>query len=549
MSFSGTEVGMRPGRLSARRSAAVLLLGFQAFAAMADSVSTAAPIVTIAQGSLRGTAEGSLHVFRGIPFASPPVGERRWRPPLPAPAWAGIRDATRFGAVCPQILRAGYSLESLGARLMSEDCLQANVWAPRTEREARLPVMIWILPGSFTMGDGGMERYDGSVLAGDGVVVVTFNYRLGLFGLFAHPALSRGQPDEPLGNYHLMDQIAALRWVRENIAAFGGDPANVTIFGMSAGGVSVNYHLASPASAGLFDKAISQSSGIRVMRDRRLREDLPGVPALETEGRQIAGKLGIHATDQTAAKQLRALSMQQLLEFQRNNPIGVGGSLNPVIDGRIVERSVGEVFRAGGQHRVPYLTGATSWEGSLLDWARTADPVLGILGISRAQADALYAEGNDRQLNNKLYADFFFGSQRYLAKQHALAGQPTYVYHFARVLEAHEGDYYGAAHGAETRYVFGTLDGLRQLADQRQPGVFGYRVGDADRAYAGLVRSYWVQFARSGDPNGDGRPGWPANTPGNDLLLEFGQQTSSVRRDFRRERQQFWERHFEGGGL
>jgi len=531
------------------RWTAIVSLGLLPLAAIADSASNTASIVTIAQGSLRGSAEGSLHVFRGIPFAAPPVGEHRWRPPLPAAAWRGVRDATRFGDVCPQILRAGYSLESLRARPMSEDCLHANVWTPRAQPEAGLPVMVWILPGSFMMGDGGMEHYDGSTLAGDGVVVVTFNYRLGLFGLFAHPALSRVEADEPLGNYHLMDQIAALRWVRENIAAFGGDPANVTIFGMSAGGVSVNYHLASSASAGLFDKAISQSSGIRVMRDRQLRGDLPGLPSLETEGLQIAKKLGIDADDPAAAQKLRGLSMQQLLEFQRNNLIGVGGSLNPVIDGRIVVRSVGEVFRAGEQHKVPYLTGATSWEGSLLDWAKNADPVLGILGISRAQADALYAERDDRQLNNNLYADFFFGSQRYLAKQHALAGQSTYVYHFTRVLDAHQGDYYGAAHGAETRYVFGTLDGLGLLAGPAQPGVFGYRVGDADRAYAELVRGYWVQFARSGDPNGDGRPGWPASSPGNDLLLEFGQQSPEVRRDFRRERQQFWERHFEDGKL
>jgi para-nitrobenzyl esterase len=533
----------------ARWWTAIVSLGLLPLAAMADAASTAESIVTIAQGSLRGSAEGSLQVFRGVPYAAPPVGEHRWRPPLPAAAWRGVRDATRFGAVCPQILRAGYSLESLSGRAMSEDCLHANVWTPRAQGEARLPVMVWILPGSFLMGDGGMELYDGSTLAGDGVVVVTFNYRLGLFGLFAHPALSRVEADEPLGNYHLMDQIAALRWVRENIAAFGGDPANVTIFGMSAGGVSVNYHLASAASAGLFDKAISQSSGIRVMRDRQLRGDLPGLPSLETEGLQIAKKLGIDADDPAAAQKLRGLSMQQLLEFQRNNMIGVGGSLNPVIDGRIVERSVGEVFRAGEQHKVPYLTGATSWEGSLLEWAKSADPVLGILGISRAQADALYAERDDRQLNNKLYADFFFGSQRYLAKQHALAGQPTYVYHFTRVLDAHQGDHYGAAHGAETRYVFGTLDGLGSLAGPAQPGVFGYRVGDADRAYAELVRGYWVQFARSGNPNGDGRPGWPASSPGNDLLLEFGQQSPEVRRDFRRERQQFWERHFEDGKL
>lgn len=524
-------------------------LALWATVAASTAATVAAPSIVLPQGTLRGRDDNGVLTFRGIPYAAAPVGERRWRPPFPAPQWKGIRDATQFGAVCPQKLRTDYSLHDLGTRPMSEDCLQLNVWTQRIDADARMPVMVWLLPGSFLFGDGGMERYDGSALARDGVVVVTFNYRLGLLGLFAHPALTREQANEPLGNYHLMDQIAALRWVRENIASFGGDPKNVTIFGMSAGGVSVNYHLASPASAGLFDKAISQSSGIRVMRDRELQRDLPGIPSLETEGVKIAERLGIERDDPKAARKLRALSMQQLLAFQNTNTIGVGGSLNPVIDGRIVVRSVGQVFRAGEQHKVPYMTGATSWEGSLLAWARSADPVLGILGISRAEADALYAERDDRELNNKLYADFFFGSQRILAKYHAQAGQPTYVYHFARVLDAHQGEYAGAAHGAETRYVFGTLDGLPRLANAAQPGAFGYRVNDVDRAYADRVRAYWIQFARTGNPNVDGLPGWPALTPNTDLLLEFGQQQSIVRRDFQRERRDFWERHFVDGKL
>jgi para-nitrobenzyl esterase len=506
--------------------------------------------VTVPQGTLLGTREDGLQVFRGIPFAAAPVGEWRWRPPRPAPAWRGVRDAGAFGPVCPQPLRAGYSEEDLGGRPMSEDCLHLNVWSPEPAASRKHPVMLWLLPGGFTRGDSGMSRYDGSALARRGVVVVSFNYRLGLFGEFAHPAMSRAQAGEPLGNYQLMDQLAALRWVRANIAAFGGDPGNVTIFGMSAGGMSVNYLMASPAAAGLFDKAISQSSALRMSHDRKLAEDARGIPSLEAEGASHAKKLGLGADDAAALTGLRALTMQQLLDYQASNPIGAAGGLNPVIDGRLLVEPVGATFLAHRQHKVPYLTGATNWEASLVKGgARSLPPVLGILNVTRGQADSVYREPNEEWLGWKIYTDFFLATQRYLAKAHAATGQPTYVYRFSRVLDEHQGDYFGAAHGAETRYVFGTLDALSRVAGPDRAGDFGWRVNDADRAYSDLVASYWVQFARTGNPNRDGLPGWPAVTPGNDLLLEFGQQAPQVRRDFMPERWRFFEAHFADGKL
>ncbi len=506
--------------------------------------------LTLPQGALLGSREAGLQVFRGIPFAAPPVGEWRWRPPRPAPAWRGVRDAGAFGPVCPQPLVSGYSEEDLGGRPMSEDCLYLNVWSPGTEPAAKRPVMVWLLPGGFTRGDSGMSRYDGQALARRGVVVVTFNYRLGLFGEFAHPALSRAQAGEPLANYHLMDQLAALRWVRANIAAFGGDPANVTIFGMSAGGMSVNYLMASPAGAGLFDKAISESSALRMSYDRNLAEDVRGIPSLESEGASHAKKLGIFGDDAATAKGLRALTMQQLLDYQVHNPIGAAGGLNPVIDGRILVEPVGTAFLAQRQHKLPYLTGATNWEGSLVKGgAKALPPVLGILNVTREQADAVYREPNEEWLAWKIYTEFFLATQRYLAKAHAATGQPTYVYRFSRVLDQHQGDYFGAAHGSETRYVFGTLDALSRVAGPAQAGDFGWRVNDADRAYSDLVAGYWVQFARTGNPNRDGLPGWPAVTPGNDLLLEFGQQAPEVRRDFMADRWRFFEAHFDAGKL
>jgi para-nitrobenzyl esterase len=379
------------------------------------------------------------------------------------------------------------------------------------------------------------------------VVLVNFNYRLGMLGQFAHPALRRTQPDDPAGNYYLMDQIAALQWVRDNIERFGGDPNNVTIFGMSAGGVSVNYHLASPASAGLFHKAISQSSGIRPNSPRHISKDVPGLPSLQNEGVRIAEKLGISGDDKSIVAGLRDLTMEQILDYQANNMLGAGGSLNPVVDGRIVVGSVGAAFREGRQHKVPYLTGATSWEGSLLTWANSADPVLGVLGMSADEARQLYGESDYRILNNKLYVDLFLGSQRYLAKHHAAAGQPTFVYFFSRILDEHQEDFPGAAHGAETRYAFKTLDSLKLLGSG--VGVFGNHINARDHRYADMVSAYWVQFAKTGNPNGESRPGWPQASHGNDLLLEFSQDGPVVRRDFRNARQAFWNNVFDSGRL
>ena len=526
-----------------------LLLSLALCAVIAAPALGSQPSVEIAQGRLTGLSGGGVHQFRGIPYAAPPVGGLRWRSPQPPASWPGTRDATAFGAACPQELRPGYSLEALRDLPMQEDCLYLNVWTPDTAPAQPLPVMVWILPGSFLMGDGSMPRYESSALARQGVVAVTFNYRLGILGQFAHPALRRTQPEEPLGNYHLMDQVAALAWVRDNIAAFGGDPDNVTIFGMSAGGVSVNYHLASPVSAGLFHKAISQSSGVRIGRDRHISEDQPGLPSLETEGGMIAGKLGVDGSDTEVLESLRSLTMEQVLEFQRNNTLGIGGSLNPIIDGRLVTGNLGEIFRNGQQALVPYLTGATSWEGSLLGWAPSAEPILGALQVSREQADALYDEPDWRLLNNKLYADFFLESQRHLATLHAAAGQPTWVYFFSRLLDAHREDFPGAAHGAETNYVFQTLGSLSGTAGPGRRGLFGYRVSDNDLEYARQLSAYWVQFARTGDPNGGGRPGWPVVTPGNDLLLDFAQHGPVVLRDFRPERRDFFRAHFDEGRL
>jgi len=524
--------------------AAVFVLGFFS---VGWCVADDRPMVTINQGTLVGVTIDGIASFKGIPYAAPPVGELRWRPPEPADGWSGMRDASDFGNVCPQNLSPGYSEEVLGDRPMSEDCLYLNVWTSAPDPKTQLPVMVWLLPGGFQKGDASMPRYDGNALADQGVVVVSLNYRLGMLGQFAHPALSRSQPDEPAGNYHMMDQIAALEWVHNNIRSFGGDPGNVTIFGMSAGGVSVNYHMAMPASAGLFHRAISESSAIRVNQPRHISEDLPGMPSLETEFAGVAEKLAVRGDDITVVKGLRDLTVEQILDYQANNMLGVGGSLNPVVDGKIVVRSVGATFRDGQQHKIPYMTGATSWEGSLTWWAKSSDLLLQVLHVSPDDALTLYGKHDFKVLNNKLYVDFFFGSQRYLAQHHAANGQPTFVYFFSRVLDDHQDELPGAAHGAEMRYAFKTLDSLTLLGGGI--GDFGNRPNESDQRYSDMVSSYWVQFAKAGNPNATGLPGWPAASPGNDLLLEFAQTGAIVRRNFREERRDYWNAHFDAGKL
>jgi para-nitrobenzyl esterase len=425
---------------------------------------------------------------------------------------------------------------------MSEDCLNLNVWTPELADEAKRPVMVWILPGGFIRGAGQMPAYDGTGLAQQGVVVVTFNYRLGFFGQFAHPAMSRAQANEALGNYNLMDQVAALEWVRDNIAAFGGDPGNVTVFGMSAGGVSVNYLMAIPAARGLFQRAISQSSAIRVSAPRHISQDVLGVPSLESTGEEVAAHLGLEGD--AVLDGLRALSWEQVLELLRTTP-PAAGSMNPVVDGRLVVESVGKTFREGRQAPVPYIAGATSWEGSLLARFENADPILQNFRVTREEAIALYGDVDERTLLDNLEVDFFFGSQRYLVKHHAAAGHPAYLYFFSRVLEVSLGKLTGASHGAETRYVMKTLETL-----EGAPPPFGGEVSASDRDYAEIVSAYWVSFARSGDPNGDGRSRWPRyGQDGRDLLLELAQDEIVIRQDFRAKRMRYFEAHFDEGKL
>ncbi|MEQ8508834.1 MAG: carboxylesterase family protein [Rhodospirillaceae bacterium] len=494
------------------------------------------PVVTTQQGAVRGTVENDLNVFKGIPYAAPPVDELRWRPAQPPAAWQGTRDTDSFGGVCPQALRPGYNAEDLNTRPMQEDCLTLNVWTGNVAPTAPKPVMVWMLPGAFTMGDSGMAIYNGSALAEQGVVVVTFNYRLGYLGQFAHPALSRSAPEDAIGNYYLSDQVRALEWVRDNIAAFGGDPGNVTIFGMSAGGVSVNYLMGLPAAKGLFHKAISQSSNIRPYKAKHISIDGYMSPSLETTGAAMATALVENKeSDAAIISGLRSLTWAQVLDYQNKTAFG---SLNPATDGRYLPEALGPVFSEGRQHAVPYLTGATSWEGSLLMGLDKADLLLNALQISREDITDLYGDVDDRTILNNLEFDTFFGSQRWLARQHARTDQPTYLYRFDYVFEDKLGTTPGAPHGAETAYVFKTLDATSQST-----------ISDADRAVADMVSAYWVNFAKTGTPNAADLPAWPRHTTKQDVLLDFSNSAIAPKIEFERDRMQFIENRYASGEM
>jgi para-nitrobenzyl esterase len=502
------------------------LAALAAFACVPAPASAQAPaIVRVDGGELQGGVDDGVVSFKGIPYAAPPVGELRWRPPQPAARWTGVRDATAFGADCMQG-RVGppptAGAPAPGAA--SEDCLFLNVWRPADPNARRLPVMVWIHGGGFVGGSGALRGAGGAPFAKHGVVLVTINYRLGRFGFFAFPALSRERPDELKGNYAYMDQIAALQWVQRNIAAFGGDPKNVTIFGFSAGGVSVHSLLASPMARGLFHKAIAQSAGSRdsVLTARPMRED--GVDANypvsgETIGINFARSMGIEGMDGPALARLRALSADQVL---RGAPPAAGApstppiELTPILDGRLITETAESAYKAKHQPRVPLMVGSNSADtaGNRIK-AATKDDLFARFGKWSDQAKAAYDPDGTTELPVLVArANDDFGQAepaRFAANAFASNGSPVYRYRFSYVASAmRERTRAGAPHGGEIGFVFGTLE--------TGPGG---PPSPEDLAVSRMAQSYWVNFAKTGDPNGAGLPAWPRHDPSKDVIFEF----------------------------
>jgi para-nitrobenzyl esterase len=470
------------------------------FAAITDTIH-------VEQGDLAGANGHSpdVRVYRGVPFARPPLGEFRWTPPQPPAAWQGVRQATQFANSCPQAPFPTNSVYSgIAPPPINEDCLYLNIWTPAKSADSRLPVMVWIHGGGFDRGTGAAAGYDGENLARKGVVVVTINYRLGILGFLALPELTAESPNHASGNYGLMDQIAALRWVQQNIAAFGGDPGRVTIFGQSAGSVSVNILMASPQAKKLFARAIGESGGSF--------GPMQPLTDAEKQGLKIASGLGI---TQNILKALRAESVDALVQSN------VNGEAGPIIDGWLLPQSPYSVFAQGRQNDVPIVVGNNANEGGNLaplpngtiTAAQFAENARKNLGAFSDQFLMAYPAESDDQAAAAHYAAFRDGAfgwdMRIWARMETETGhRRAYRYYFTRVPPG-PGSRLGAFHGAELAYVFETF-----------PFRIFYQAWD--KQLGETIENYWVNFARTGDPNGPGLQAWPFYDASKDESIVFG---------------------------
>lgn len=469
-----------------------------------------APVIAAPAGTLQGQREDDVNIFRAIPYALPPTGDRRWRPPARMPDWEGVRQASEPGPACMQPPRQP-GLYETALPVMSEDCLILDVTAPANARNA--PVMVWIHGGTLIWGSSQSKKYAGGEFAKRGVVLVSINYRLGALGYLAHPGLSAESEDGVSGNYGLLDQIAALEWVERNISAFGGDPDNVTVFGESAGALSVEYLLASPRARGLFDKAIVQSGYIYTMPE--LREAKYEEQSAEAIGVALGEALG--APDVDALRSLDATTLA-------NEPLAAGYAPYGTIDGVILKRQLVDTFDRGEQALVPLMAGYTSGEVRSL---RGLLPPL-VDNAERYEEDirARYADLADRYLDfypaddideSQLAAArdviFTWGMGR-LVRQQTAAGQPSFLYYFSHSYPAADAAGVSAFHASEVPYVFGVLEG-------NPPNWPEIPDTEAERTFSGAMVDYWTSFARSVAPTSVHGPDWPPFSEG-EAYLELG---------------------------
>jgi len=460
------------------------------------------PTARIDSGPLVGVAEGSANVFRDIPFAAPPVGALRWAPPQPAKPWTAPRAAAEAGPSCPQPMNANGTPNSGGANgPTSEDCLQLNVFAPRNAKAA--PVMVWIHGGGHRTGAGWI--YGGQNFARDGVVVVTINYRLGALGYFAHPALTKAaRPGEPLGNYGLMDQIAALKWVQRNIAAFGGDPKNVTVFGESAGGMSTLAILATPSARGLYQKAIVES-GLGWTEPKTLADE-------EKVGAAALARIGVPET--ATAADLRALPADKLA--------AVGGSYGPFVDGKLMTETDSQAIARGHVPDVPLIIGSNSGEDSLMGPMTLGEAALARIPAAVKPAYAREAAAGPDAFARAVFTDRVMGAPARWVAAKTSGGKPSWLYYFSYVGSRFPPTKTRASHADEIQYVW-------EYWGRRTPMSM---VSAKDQEVASLMHACWVAFAKTSVPR-CGDQAWPAYTPAHDQLMEFGKD-SGVRTHFRK---------------
>ncbi|MFN0177780.1 MAG: carboxylesterase/lipase family protein [Gemmatimonadales bacterium] len=458
--------------------------------------------------TLEGVGAAGVAVFRGVPFAVPPVGDLRWRPPVQRPAGSGARPAKEFSPSCAQTDRLAMWTKSIATvfgtvdkvpsepLVTSEDCLYLNVWTTNVEGRNRQPVMVWIHGGSNLNGEGSSSWYEGSNLAKKGVVLVTINYRLGIFGFLAHPALTAESPNRSSGNYGLLDQIEALRWVQRNIAAFGGDPARVTVFGESAGSIDIMHLIAAPAAKGLFHRAIAQSGApMAPMFPLRMGE---------AQGANIGKMLGADSANPLAA--LRGATTVQVLDAG-TKAMGGGQLIGPIVDGWVLPDMTVRIFEAGKQHPVQLLVGSNLLEMSTLraymprfeqtqaGYERWVGQLFGDAAPKvLARFPVTAPEQVERQSLEVFTDNFFTCPTRIAARSMAKVTSPAYLYYFTRVIPG--GEKLGAFHAQEITYAFGN----------RLPWLPREAIDDR---LSEAMMGYWVRFAATGDPNGKGAPRWP----------------------------------------
>jgi para-nitrobenzyl esterase len=485
--------------------------------------------VKVEGGLLTGVPgkDPSVIAFKGIPYAAPPVGDMRWKAPGPPAAWKGIRKADSFGPSCIQNIvqeRKPWTYEFMTHGEISEDCLSLNVWTAAKSARERRPVYLYLYGGGFSEGSGAVAVYDGEGLARKGIVVVTINYRLGVLGFLAHPELTKESASKASGNYGLLDQIAALRWVRDNIKAFGGDPRRVTIGGQSAGGMSVHSLIASPLAKGLFHRAIVESGGSSI-GGGGITLGTRSLAAAEADGQKFAESKGVHSI-----AELRAMSWQKLTEPVQGAAAPGGGMpmfrFSPIVDGYCLPASAQEILAQGKQNDVPTLTGQNLGElGGLMgpqervtaeSFARQARQRYGdmaneFLKLYPASTDA-EAEAAQAQSNR----DRSMVSMYLWARERAkTAKTKAFIYLWDHVLPGPDAERYGAFHTGEVPYVMNTL----YMSDR--PFV------DADRKIADMMSSYWANFISTGDPNGKGLKAWPA-VGVKPEVMELGDKTGPV---------------------
>ena len=482
------------------------LMAAMAFGGLATAPSTRVPVHTVS-GLVEGVQEHAAVVFKGIPFATPPVGERRWRPPQAPLPWTGVRMADRFSPVCMQ--NGSYPPDA-PAEPMSEDCLYLNVWVPVAARRGKLPVMVWIYGGGLENGSASTPLYAGDRLVQKGVILVTANYRLGVFGFLAHPDLTSESEHHSSGNYGLLDQIAALRWVQRNIAAFGGDPGRVTVFGQSSGSISISALATSPLAKGLFHRAIGESGGLFEPMQLAAEFTLPGA---EQEGRAFAARAG----DTTLAA-LRRRSATDLMK----TPFAA----HLIVDGYALPQSPYDAYRKRQQNDVALLLGSNADEGRLFLAGRTITvenftqelerdfPAFLVRAIGpRPGATDSQAGASAAAFEREMRFRWDMWTWARLA---ANAGRSeVFFYQFSRVPPYRAGDKYfgwGASHGMEMPYVFDHLS--------QQP--LAWTVQDHRLALA--MSTYWTNFAKFGDPNGTGLPSWPEFKSSSEQVMQLGDE-------------------------